>query len=165
MSLKPMLVAGLFCTAALAAAGAARAQIGRVPPGQLDPNRAMAQMRDPARRAADAYARAARTRHKAEEAKDPQERLKLLARAKDELNRSIDIQPSFDALLALGQVNLALGSPGPAHIACSQAQDLRPGDPAVKACLDEAEKPAAAPAPGAASASPPPPPPPPPPNR
>jgi hypothetical protein len=157
MSRKPIPLAVLCCAAALAAAGAAHAQISRVPPGQLDPNRAMSQVRDPARRAADAYARGARTKRKAEEAKDPKERQKLFARAKDELNRSIDIQPSFDALLALGQVNLALGNPGPAHIACSQAQDLRPGDPAVRACLDQAEKPAGASAPESPPASPPPP--------
>jgi hypothetical protein len=159
MAQKTVLLAILCCATAMAAARAAHAQIGSMPTGQLDTNRATANVHDPTRRAADAYSRGARTKRKAEAAKDAQERQKLFQRAKDELTRSVNIQPNFDALLALGQVDLALGDPGAAAIACGEARDLRHDDPEVRACLDGAKPPAApsSAAPAAPAAAPPPP--------
>jgi tetratricopeptide (TPR) repeat protein len=133
-------LAGLFFLFAIPAG----AQIGSVPTDQLGTSRAMSQVHDPTRRAADAYARGARAMHKAEKAKDAKEKQKQYDRAKEELTKSLQILPTYDAYLALGQVQLAVGDPRAAASACTEAQSLKPGDEAAKACLEQANKPPAA---------------------
>ena len=50
------------------------------------------------------------------------------------------LDASYDALLALGQVYLALKQASSAFDACSQALQFRPGDEAARRCVDEAKK-------------------------
>jgi tetratricopeptide (TPR) repeat protein len=98
----------------------------------------MGTYKDPAERAADAYSRAARAKAKAEKETDPAKKAKLYARAKKDLYKSIGYQENYDALLALGQIQLALGEKLAALDACTKAQTLKPGDPVAQLCRQEA---------------------------
>jgi hypothetical protein len=146
-----ILVRRLFSRAPLAAvlAGAlalpvaVHAQIGGVggmAHGGLDSGRNMNQIKDPSQLAADAYSRGMKAKRKAEKEKDPQDKKKLYEKAQDELEKSVKLQENYDALLALGQVDLALGDTASAGTFCSQAQSLKPGDAAAKDCMDNAAK-------------------------
>jgi cytochrome c-type biogenesis protein CcmH/NrfG len=94
--------------------------------------------KDPVQRASDAYSRGARYKAKAEQAKEPKEKAKLYARAKEELAKSVGYSENFDALLAIGQVYLALGQRVSALDACTKARGFKPNDEAAKACATEA---------------------------
>jgi len=96
--------------------------------------------KDPVQRAADCYSRGAREKARAEKESDPQKKAKLYAKAKEELSKSIGYYANFDALLALGQVHLALGNKPSALDACVHAQSLKPANQAAKACIDEARQ-------------------------
>jgi hypothetical protein len=98
----------------------------------------MGSYRDPVQRAADAYSRGARLKAKADKETDAQRKAKLYAKAKDELFKSIGYQENYDALVALGQVQLALGQKLAALDACTKAQTLKPADPVAKLCRQEA---------------------------
>lgn len=119
----------------------ARAQIGAVPTDQLGTSRTMAQVSSPERRAADAYSRGARYQRKAAKESDPKKKQELYEKAKDELTRSLGQHETFDAFLALGQVDLALGQPRAALEVCTHAQALKPADEAAKACVSAASDP------------------------
>jgi hypothetical protein len=139
-------IASLLFAAAQPTGGAARAQLTG-----LDASRAMNQMKTPTDRASEAYSRGARAKRKAEKESDARKRQELYDRAKSELAKSIEYQPTYDAYLALGQVHLALGDTEAAGKACSEARSLKPTDDAAKTCLDAAAKPAASTATAAAA--------------
>jgi tetratricopeptide (TPR) repeat protein len=111
--------------------------------------------KDPVQRAADAYSRGARFKAKAEEAKEPRDKAKQYARAKEELVKSIGYTENFDALLALGQVYLALGQKPSALSSCAKAQAYKPNNEAAKACVAEARTTAEPVATAAGATSPP----------
>ncbi len=111
--------------------------------------------KDPVQRAADAYSRGARFKAKAEQEKEPKDKAKQYARAKEEFAKSIGYQENFDALLALGQVYLALGQKRPALESCTRARAYKPNDEAAKACATEASATAEPVAKAADSTSPP----------
>jgi tetratricopeptide (TPR) repeat protein len=163
-----LVVAATALAGALWLSRAAQAQIGGVggmSRGGMDTNRTMNQLKDPTQQAADAYARGAKQMRKAEKEKDPKDKVRLYQKAKDELTKSVNFSPSYDALLALGQVQLALGDTAEAATACHQAQDLKPADAAARSCIDAASgtapalvqsvPPAAAPATTQAAGAPP----------
>ncbi len=158
---------GAITVAAAALAGAlslspgAAAQVGGVggmSHGGLDSGRSMNQIKDPAQQAADAYSRGAKYMRKAEKEKDAKDKAKLYQKAKDELTKSVGYQQTYDALLALGQVSLALDDRSSAATYCAQAGSLKPSDAAAQACVQTASAPAAATT--TATAAPPPAPPP-----
>ena len=94
----------------------------------------VSQQETPEHRAIEAYDRAARSIKKAEGTKDPEKRRKLYETAKDELHRSLALKSTFDSLLALGRVDLALGDLPAALTACAQAESLKPKNAAATAC-------------------------------
>ena len=111
--------------------------------------------KDPVQRAADAYSRGARFKAKAEQEKEPKDKTKQYLRAKEEFSKSIGYTENFDALLALGQVYLALGQKPSALSSCAKAQAYKPNNEAAKACVAEARATAEPVATGASPASPP----------
>lgn len=96
--------------------------------------------KDPVTKAADAYSRGMKAKRKADGEKDPKAQRKLLEKAKDELGRSVGLSPSYDALLALGQVELALGDRSSALQSCTHALSWKPADPVAVACQNDARK-------------------------
>lgn len=96
--------------------------------------------KDPATRAADAYGRGARAKAKAEKLAAAGETVKArkhYERAKRELQSSVGLSAgNFDAILALGEVHLALGNLESARDACGKARALRPADPRAASCLE-----------------------------
>jgi tetratricopeptide (TPR) repeat protein len=145
--------------AATAAAGAANAQIGSMGAGSSSQMYQAAQQETPEHRAAEAYNRAARSIKRAEGARDANDRRKLYEKAREDLKKSLDVKPTFDALLAMGRVDLNLGDPRAALDFCTQAESYKSGDASTKACKDEAMRQssaAAGPAPGASAAGTPP---------
>jgi tetratricopeptide (TPR) repeat protein len=140
------LVLGVF-SLALVFGGAV---LGHAQPGSVLSTDGMGSYRDPIQRAVDHYNRGVRAKRKAENETDAAKRLKLYEKAKEELGKAVGYNPSFDAMLALGQVYLALGRKPEAESACGQAIALKPGNEAAKACAEEARKQdqAAGPAPG-----------------
>lgn len=99
-----------------------------------------ANYKDDSQLAADHYAKGIRAKRKADKESAPEKRTKLYEKAKEELLKSVGFDASYDALLALGQVNLALGQGRAAFDACSQALSFRSGDQAAKSCVEEAKK-------------------------
>jgi hypothetical protein len=136
---KFLVIAGV---AAIALAGTATAQIGSMGAGSSSQMYQVSQQETPEHRAIEAYNRAARNIKKAEGTTDPEKRRKLYERAKDELNRSLALKTTFDSLLALGRVDLALGDLPSALNLCAQAESLKPKDAAATACEKEATAPA-----------------------
>ena len=96
--------------------------------------------KDPVQRAADAYSRGLKAKRKAEAEKDPEKRQKLFQKAKDELARSAGLSSNYDALVALGQVHLALGEKGAALQSCTEALRWKPNDPAALSCQTDARQ-------------------------
>jgi hypothetical protein len=96
--------------------------------------------KDPTQKAADAYSRGMKAKRKAEGEKDPKSQRKLLEKAKDELGKSVGYTSNYDALVALGQVQLALGEKGAALHSCTQALSWKPNDPAALACQNDARQ-------------------------
>ncbi len=122
----------------LLAPGALRAQMGSMPAGSSRDLGQIQQQETPEKRASEAYNKGARSKRKAEGAKDAGEKQKLYQKAKADFAKSLAIAESFDALLALGQVDLALGDAQAALSHCSRAGQLKAGDQAVGACVQEA---------------------------
>jgi tetratricopeptide (TPR) repeat protein len=106
----------------------------------------MGRMDSPEQKSMAACSRGLRGKKKAEEEKDPQKKIKLYEKAKEDLLKAAGYQPNFDAYLALGQIYLALGKLESAQSACVQAQSMKPKDEAAKSCLEEARKPQEKPA-------------------
>src|SRR5688572_19869647 len=72
-------------------------------------------------RAADHYARGVRFKTKAEKESEPDKQAKLYQKAREELLKSIGLDSSCDALMALGQVYMGLGNAFSSLEVCSQA--------------------------------------------
>lgn len=96
--------------------------------------------RDDASLAADHLARGLRAKGKAEREQDASKKAKLYEKARQELSKSVGLDVSYDALLALGHVYLALKQPTSAFDSCSQALQFRPGSEAARSCVEEAKK-------------------------
>jgi tetratricopeptide (TPR) repeat protein len=95
--------------------------------------------RGPAERSAEAYSRGAKAKRKAEGETDPAKQKKGFERAKKELLQAVSFEPNnFDALLALGQVYLALEDAQPGRESCSRALGLRPSHADAKSCVEQA---------------------------
>ena len=107
---------------------------------QLETGAMGSRYRDDSDVAADHLARGLRAKAKAEKEQDAAKRAKHYGKAKEELLKSVGLDASYDALLALGQVYLALKQASSAFDACSQALQFRPGDDAARSCVDEAKK-------------------------
>ena len=107
---------------------------------QLETGAMGSRYRDDADVAADHLARGLRVKAKAEKEQDAAKRAKLYEKARQEILKSVGLDASYDALLALGQVYLALKQTDSAFDACSQALQFRPGDDAARSCVDEAKK-------------------------
>ena len=128
-------VLGIAGLAMFALAPALRAQGSMSPFGGVNSG---GDYKDPVQKAADAYSRGMKTKRKAEEEKDPKAQRKLWERAKNELGKSVGYSASYDSLLALGQVELALGEKAAALQACTHALSWKPADPTAVACQSEA---------------------------
>ena len=113
-------------------APAAQAQLGTEAMGS--------RYRDDTDVAANHLTRGLRAKGKAEKEQDATKKAKLYEKARVELSKSVGLDVSFDALLALGQVQLALKQPDSAFNSCSQALQFRPGDEAARTCVEEAKK-------------------------
>lgn len=147
-------------TLVLAAPCALRAQMGSMSAGSSKDMGQLQQQETPEKRASEAYSRGLRSKRKADGAKDANEKQKLYQKAKADFVKSLDLLENFDALLGLGQVDLALGDAQAALTHCGRATALKAKDEAAAACVQEAKAKAgaaAAPAsPPAAAAAPPP---------
>jgi hypothetical protein len=88
--------------------------------------------------AANYYARAVKEKNRAAVETSVERQNHFLGLAKLHFKRSIDREPTFDAFMALGQVNLALGLPEEARDACFQALERQPGNQLARTCLDQA---------------------------
>jgi len=95
---------------------------------------------DPDEKAAESYSRGMKAKRKAEGESDPEKKKKLLLKAKDELSRSIGYVRNFDALLALGQVYLALNVPQSAQDSCQLALGYKRDNVDAQACVDQSAK-------------------------
>lgn len=137
MWIRILAAAVLVC---LAADAPAHAQIGSMGAGSSAQMFQASQQETPEHRAVEAYNRAARDIKKAEGAKDPGLRRKLYEKAKDNLDRSLALWATFDSLLALGQVDLALGDVASALAVCTQAEGLKAGDAAARSCKEQAAR-------------------------
>jgi tetratricopeptide (TPR) repeat protein len=106
---------------------------------QIQPTESFGRYRDDSQDAADHFARGSRSKKKAEAESNPQKKQKYYLRAKEELSKAVAFSPSFDHLLALGQVYLGLGQKKPAFDTCSQALARKPGNPAAQECQESAK--------------------------
>jgi tetratricopeptide (TPR) repeat protein len=106
---------------------------------QMQPTESFGSYKDDGQEAANHYSRGMRAKKKAEAETDPQKRQKLFLRAKDEISKAVAFSPSFDHLLALGQVYIGLGQKKPALDTCSQALARKPGNPAAEECQQRAK--------------------------
>ena len=100
--------------------------------------------KDPQQRAASNLAKGLRFKQKADQETDAAKKTKLLERAKKEFQSSIALHPNHDAYLALGLVQIELGSPQSAVDACAQALSLKAESQAAKDCIQTAQNPAPA---------------------
>jgi tetratricopeptide (TPR) repeat protein len=133
-----------FIASALALLIVAPSVVGASPAPQFGPGistDAMGRLDTPEQKSAAACSRGLREKRKAEEEKDPQKKIKLYEKAKEDLLKAAGYQPNFDAYLALGQIYLALGKLPSAESACVQAQGMKPSNEAANTCLEEARKP------------------------
>jgi len=100
----------------------------------------MGHMQTPEMKASAALAKGLKLKKQAAEEPDTAKRTKMFEKAKEELSKSLGYSQSYEVLLALGQVYLALDKPGSALDACSQALVHRPDDTSAKGCVQEARK-------------------------
>ncbi len=101
---------------------------------------------DASHRAASAYNRGIREMKKAANAKDAADKAKHYREAQASFNKSLGLQQNFDALLGLGQADLALGDSQGAMTSCTEALALKPGHADAKTCADSAKAKLSAPA-------------------
>jgi hypothetical protein len=109
--------------------------------------------KDPQQRAADSLAKGLRFKQKADEQTDAAKKAKLLEKAKKEFQSSIAMHPNHDAYLALGLVQIALGSAQSGAEACAQALGLKPESQGAKDCIQTAQNSAKTGEPAAAANS------------
>ena len=88
--------------------------------------------------AANFYSKAMKEKRRAAVELTTERQVHFLGLAKADFKRSIDVEPTFDGLLALGQINLALGLPEEARDACFRALERQPGDRLARGCFDQA---------------------------
>lgn len=97
--------------------------------------------RGPTEKSAEAYSRGAKAKRKAEGETDLAKQRKGFERAKQELLRAVSFEPAnFDALLALGQVYLALDQAQSSRDACGRAAGLRPNHAEARSCVERASE-------------------------
>jgi tetratricopeptide (TPR) repeat protein len=101
---------------------------------------------DATHRAAAAYNRGIREMKKAASAKEAADKTKHYREAQAQFNKSLGLQQNFDALLGLGQADLALGDNQGAMSSCTEALALKPDHADAKACADSAKAKLSAPA-------------------
>jgi len=146
--MKPIVIA-LAALAALAIAVAlpvaAHAQ-GNMSAGSSAQMGTLSLQEDAAHRAASAYNRGSREMKKAANAKDAADKAKHYHEAQAQFHKSLGLQQNFDALLGLGQADLALGDNQGAVTSCTEALALKPDHPDAKACADSAKAKLSAPA-------------------
>jgi tetratricopeptide (TPR) repeat protein len=142
---KPALATTAIAIAAAALPVLARAQ-GNMPVGSSAQLQHVSMQEDATHRAAAAYSRGLREMKKAADAKDAAGRQKHYREAKVQFNKSLGLQQNFDALLGLGQANLALGDNQGAMTSCTEALGLKPDSQDAKSCADSAKAKLAAPA-------------------
>ena len=92
----------------------------------------------PSDSAPHAYGRGARELRKAKDAKDPADKRKHYGAAQAAFRRSISLLENYDALLGLGEADLALGDTDEAIYACEGALSLKRKSAPAKACIDQA---------------------------
>jgi hypothetical protein len=107
--------------------------------------------KDAQQRAADKLARGLLLKHKADQETDAGKKTKLLEKAKKEFQGSIALHANHDAYLALGLIQIELGSPRSGAEACTQALGLQPQSQAAKDCIQTAQNSAKTDPPAAAS--------------
>jgi hypothetical protein len=112
---------------------------GSIPVGSSSQLGHLSQTEDVPHRAAEAYNRGAREMRKAADAKDPADKKKHYTKAQEQFKKSLTLQQSFDALLGLGQADLALGDNEGARVSCHDALSLKPASEEAKACADSAQ--------------------------
>ncbi len=117
---------------------AARAQ-GSMPAGSSSDLGHLSQREDVPHRAAEAYNRGIREMKKARDAKDPADQKKHYTTAVGHFKKSLDLQQNFDALLGMGQADLALGENQGALTSCLQALGLKPGHEEANSCAEVAK--------------------------
>jgi tetratricopeptide (TPR) repeat protein len=100
----------------------------------------MGHMQTPEMKASAALARGLKLKKQAAEEPDNAKRIKMFEKAKEELSKSLGYSQSYEVLLALGQVYLALDKPASALDACSQALAHKPNDTPATGCVQEARK-------------------------
>jgi len=88
--------------------------------------------------AANFYSRAVKEKNRAAVETTVERQNHFLNLAKTHFKKSIGYEPTFDAFMALGQVNLALGLPEEARDACFRALEKQPGHRLARNCLDQA---------------------------
>ncbi len=98
-----------------------------------------AQTEDVPHRAAQECGRGLREMRKARQAKDRGEQRKRYTAAEDHFRKSLGLVRNFDAVLGLGQAELALGDPQAALTSCQEALGFKPASAEAKACADEAK--------------------------
>ncbi|HVR07192.1 MAG TPA: hypothetical protein VMW75_04035 [Thermoanaerobaculia bacterium] len=141
-------VAVVAVVAAVVSPVSAGAQ-GSVPVGSSSQLGHLSQTEDVPHRAADAYNRGIREMKKAADAKDAADKKKHYAAAQTQFKKSLNLLQNFDALLGLGQADLALGDSEGARASCRDALGLKPASEEAKSCVESAQTnlaPAAAPA-------------------
>jgi tetratricopeptide (TPR) repeat protein len=116
----------------------ARAQ-GSIPVGSSAQLGHLSQTEDVPHRAAEAYNRGVREMRKAADAKDPADKKKHYTGAQAQFKKSLSLQQNFDALLGLGQVDLALGDNEGAMASCHDALSLKPASVEAKTCAESAQ--------------------------
>jgi tetratricopeptide (TPR) repeat protein len=134
---KPILTAFAALATAIALPLVAHAQ-GNMSAGSSAQMGTVSMQEDAAHRAASAYNRGIREMKKAANAKDAADKTKHYREAQVQFNKSLGLQQNFDALLGLGQADLALGDPHGAMTSCTEALALKPDHPDAKACADSA---------------------------
>jgi tetratricopeptide (TPR) repeat protein len=132
---KLAIVASAIAFVLPAAAGAQ----GSMPAGSSADLGHVSLQEDAPHRAAEAYNRGSRELRKARGAKDPADQKKHYAAAQAHFKKSLDLQQNFDALLGMGQADLALGDNQGALTSCQQALGLKPGNDDAKSCADSAK--------------------------
>jgi tetratricopeptide (TPR) repeat protein len=132
---KLAIVAVAIAVVLPAAAGAQ----GSMPAGSSSDLGHLSQREDVPHRAAEAYSRGLRELKKARDAKDPADQKKHYTAAQEHFKKSLALQQNFDALLGMGQADLALGENQGALSSCLQALGLKPGNEEAKSCADTAK--------------------------
>jgi Flp pilus assembly protein TadD len=142
---KPILTAFAALALAIALPLVAHAQ-GNMSAGSSAQMGTVSMQEDATHRAAAAYNRGIREMKKAAGAKEAADKTKHYKEAQAQFNKSLGLQQNFDALLGLGQADLALGDNQGAMSTCTEALTLKPDHAEAKACADSAKAKLSAPA-------------------